>query len=514
MVKYSHIFPLKIIILCIPYLLQLTCSNEIPEITSGHFATHRPTFYMKRKAVDISEGIPAYIPHYSLHSDRDPLAHSKSFCYHDETSTPRCPPQLGIKDCSIKEGQSLGNQEVNSKQLTSEMLAKDPDTSSVNLDVGEQTALPSAREQHSRHLSKAKNKIMRKLTLSMEQQPIQLATNGAELEERSLEQRSEEAIPGQKSAYFNRSENIPEQSSGDSSLTVSDKHWPILFPEQKHPKNVEAGTTQPKSPLMLIANAIKKSILEPFISSPENLKKSHDTHAKIPLENTFFKFPQTPTDSVSVKNGKNGADCEVQTQELHALRHAGKRHGIGSSHTSHLASNPKEEYSCNAFPVYSVHTKHTSLFKRPDMSKHASYADVEDVPTLLERFTLKENLWRSAKDDWRVHNWKDTMHSSLQYRDQVADAASHSSVRRNNVWNLFSSFRSKVDDKVKVPSSAPLGSPCTIFDVDEVLNRSSKGEYIGKQRTFLTMILPFERRACPYSGVSCHTGLFLEGWVF
>ncbi|KAJ7344476.1 hypothetical protein JRQ81_000426 [Phrynocephalus forsythii] len=462
---------------------ELISPSDVPGIARGHCENHRPAFHMKRKGPDLPGEIPVYIPHYSLHNDRDPLTYSKSFCHRDQML--RCPPGFGIKDRSTKEGQHLRNQGVNIKQPISEVFAKDPDTSSVSLEVGEPTSLLSAREWDNSHLNKAKHKIMRKLTLSMEQQSKLLAMTGAEPEERSLEEQGRETIPGHLGAYFNRYEKIPKQSSGDSSPMVSDKHCLILFPEHKHPKNVdhcpkESSTNQPTSPLRLIASAIKKSILEPFISSPENVKKSHN-NAKIPSESTFFKFSHTPTDSVTVKSSRDGADCDVQTQELHVLRQAGKRHGIRSSDISNFVSNPKEEYSWDAFPVYSVHTSHTNISKHLDEPKHASYTDAEDVPALLEKFTLKENLWRSAKDDWHTHNQKNVLYPSLSYRKKTADATSDRSVRRNNAWNLFGSISSKGDVKVKAPSSGPLVSPCTIFDVDKVLNNSSKGESLGPE---------------------------------
>ncbi|XP_061466421.1 F-actin-monooxygenase MICAL2 isoform X13 [Rhineura floridana] len=471
---------------------ELTYPDKIPEIMREHFKPHSPAFQMKGKNRDKPEEIPSYVPHYSLYNCTRsyPLAHSESTCHVDLTSSTTY-PKLAREDYK-NEDQHLGNWTVNSEQLTSRLLIKNSDACSVNPDEGDKTA----NKQHDKHFNKAKNKIMRKLTLSMEQQSKLLALNDAELHGPRTEQEGQ-GIPEQKNAYFNRYENIPKQSSCGKSQKFSDNCLPVLSSEHKPPKNVdhcpkENTAAQPKSPLRLIANAIKKSIIEPLISPPEGLKKNQDMHAKLPSETTFFNFPHVLARSVSLRNSKSHGDYNVQMQELSVLGNVEKGLGMRSSDMFHFSNSRREECSCDdkgtSFPVHSVHS---SPSKSPHKPVYSSCTNTDDVPTLLEKFTLKENFWKSAKDDLRAHNKKNIHYSSLRHRNKIADAVLDGPEQRNNVWNLFSSVRNKIDDRLKNPVS-----PCTIFDVDEVLNNSSKGEHLGSEH------LPVRKQATDYCSSS------------
>uniref|UniRef100_A0A8D2LJ48 BMERB domain-containing protein n=1 Tax=Varanus komodoensis TaxID=61221 RepID=A0A8D2LJ48_VARKO len=459
--------------------MEQTYPNRIPEIIREHFKPHSPAFQKKRKGTSVPGETPSYVPHYSLYNCRDtcPFFQSGSVCPADQSSSPSY-PELGVRDYST-EDRCLRNQTVYGEQLTPSLFTKNSDVSSVNPDVGDKTASRSAKERHDRHLNKAKHKIMRKLTLSMEQQSKQLAPNDVRLDETRTKEQGQE-IPEPKNASFRRYENIPKQAKCGRSLKFPDGDSLILSPEDRLPKNVDncpkdhmAG--QPKSPLKLIANAIKKSIIDPLISSPEGLRKGQEMHSKLPSESTFFNFPHALVHSVSLRNSKN----DVQTQELHRLNSAENGLGIRSSDMPHFSSVPREEYSCDdkcvSFPVYSVHS---NLSKSPPKSVYSA-SNVDDVPTLLERFTLKENLWKTAKDDWRARNQKNILYSSLRHHNKNADTILDSAEQRNNVWNLFSSFRNKVDDRVQSTPLMPPVSPCTVFDVDEVLNNSSKEEHLA-----------------------------------
>nr|XP_034974843.1 F-actin-monooxygenase MICAL2 isoform X7 [Zootoca vivipara] len=476
---------------------ELTSPDKSPEITRGHFKLHSPAFQRKGKARDKASEIASYVPHYSLHNcpDSFPLAHSKSTCHVDQTPALSY-PQLEGKDYRTEDAH-LGNWVMNSEPLISQLYAKNSGVSPADPDDGDK----NAKEQHDRHLNKAKNKIMRRLSLSMEQKPRRVALDDAELDITRTEHDCQ-GIPDQKNAYFNRYENIPKQSSCGQSQKFSDNHPPVLSPGQTLSKNVgdcpkEHTATQPKSPLRLIAKAIKKSIIEPLTSPPAGLKKAQDTHAKFPLESTFFNFPQALVRSASLRCSKNYGDYNVQTQELSLLDDADKRLGTRSSDESHFSSSPREEYSCvdkgTSFPVYSAHSSPSQSLHKPE---HSSSTNADDVPTLLERFTLKENLWKSARDEWCAHNQKNTRYSSLRHRNKHADAVLDGPEQRNNVWNLFSSFRNKVDVKAKSPVS-----PCTIFDVDEVLNSSSKGEYLGSEH------LPARKQVIDYCSSSSDSEL-------
>lgn len=457
--------------------------NKTADIPRGHFKPQSPAFQGKKAATDVYGEIPAYVPHFSFHNSTEAphsLARSKSFHYGSVAATP-CYTRHRDEDPNV-ERQNLKNPAGNSEQPSSELFVKNSETFSVCPDAGDKTTLTLTKEQHDKHLNKAKKRIMRKLSLSMEQQSKLQALNDVKLDGASTDQQGQ-GIPEQKNACFNRYENI-SQKSDSQSLKFSDSHVPTWSPEHKLPKNVDncpkehiAG--QPKSPLRLIASAIKRSLIEPRMPPPETLKKGQDTHAKPPLESRFLNSPHTFVRAVSLRISKYHGEYDLPLQEPNQLGSAEKRLQIKSSERPNFPSRPKEEYdTVTSFPVYSVHS---SSSKNPFKTDSASYTHMEDVPTLLEKFTLKENLWKSSGDDLCNHNQKNNLYSSPRLRDKSADGVP---VQRNNIRNLFNNFRNKVDDRDDKPLLRP---SCTIFDVDEVLNNSSYGDYAGKQNVALSI---------------------------
>ncbi|KAJ6651097.1 hypothetical protein lerEdw1_000813, partial [Lerista edwardsae] len=460
---------------------ELTSPNKTADVPRGHFKPQSPAFRGKEAATDVYGEVPAYVPHFSLHNSTETprsLARSKSFHYGSVAATP-CYTRRGDEDPSV-ESQDLKNPAGNSEQPTSELFVKNSEALSVCPDA----ALTLTKEQHNKHLNKAKKRIMRKLSLSMEQQSRLRSLNDVKLDGTSTDQQGQR-IPEQKNVCFNRYENIP-QKSDCRSLKFSDSHVPTWSPEHKLPKNVDncpkehiAG--QPKSPLRLIASAIKRSFIEPRMPPLESLKKGQDTHAKTPLESTRLNSPHTFVRAVNLRISKYHGEYDWPLQEPNKLGSAEQRLLIRSSERPNFPSSPKEEYDTDtSFPVYNVHSSNS---KNPYKTDSASYTHMEDVPTLLEKFTLKENLWKSTGDDLCNHNQKNNLYSSLRLRDKSAEGVS---VPRNSIRNLFSNFRNKVDDRDDKPIQRPLPS-CTIFDVDEVLNNSSNGDYAGKQSVALTI---------------------------
>ncbi|KFQ46529.1 MICAL C-terminal-like, partial [Nestor notabilis] len=160
---------------------------------------------------------------------------------------------------------------------------------------------------------------------------------------------------------------------------------------------------QPKSPLKLIANVIKRSIFEPLSSSPEGLKQDSDGKVKASSEQAFFSFPSTSGYSLSQKNSNNNRGNNTQPPELKAGEWAGGYLGNGShfSNPSNFSLGSEErslrDYSKEvSFPVYSSHTRPSQTTSIPQKS---SCTRMEDVPGLLEKFTFKETLPGASIDD-------------------------------------------------------------------------------------------------------------------
>lgn len=445
--------------------LQLTYPNNIPE-TKAHFQCHGAEFHSKEKATNEPGQIPFYIPHHCC-IDSYPVAHSESLSRADWATIPSC-LKPGIKHCGTNE-QYLGNEAVNSQQLTSRLFTKNSDTSSINLDEGDKIASPPAKEQQDRPLNKIKGKIMRKLTLSMERQARAHALRNSQPEgARTAHQ--DQGILGPKNPYFTRDEHIPKQPSYVRSPEFSDNLLAVWDPEQKCPKFVDKCpkrciAAQPKLSLKLMANVIRKSILE-------GLEKSQDVHPKRPLENTF-NFSHNVAHLDKWKNTKYQEDSGAHMQELIMLNTTEQGLEPRSSVISNFPSSIEDFRfdDKSYFPKYDMHLRSSS-----NTHHGHSYSNKVDVPTLLERFILKENARKSYIDC----NQKNMLHPCLRQKNKSDNSILDDPVQRNKVWNLPSNLRNKEDDSVRSPLLMPAVSPTTIFDVDKVLSNSSEGEYLGK----------------------------------
>ncbi|KFW05621.1 MICAL C-terminal-like, partial [Eurypyga helias] len=153
----------------------------------------------------------------------------------------------------------------------------------------------------------------------------------------------------------------------------------------------EHAAGRPKSPLRLIASAIKRSILEPLTSPPEGLKQDSDSKVKASSEHAFFTFPSTPGCSLSQSNSNNNSTNNTQPQELKVREWAGEylRNGSPRSNSSHVSFGSEKrsvrDYSEEvSFPVYSSHIRPSKMPQIPSCTR------MEDVPGLLEKFTFKE----------------------------------------------------------------------------------------------------------------------------
>uniref|UniRef100_A0A672UZD8 BMERB domain-containing protein n=1 Tax=Strigops habroptila TaxID=2489341 RepID=A0A672UZD8_STRHB len=212
----------------------------------------------------------------------------------------------------------------------------------------------------------------------------------------------------------------------------------------------EHAAGQPKSPLKLIANAIKRSIFEPLSSPPEGLKQDSDSKVKASSEQAFFSFPSAPGYSLSQKNSNNNRGNNTQPPELKAGEWAGGYLGNGShfSNPSNFSVGSEErsprDYSKEvSFPVYSSHTRPSQTTSIPQKS---SCTRMEDVPGLLEKFTFKETLPGAPMDDMFICNEKYLLLSPPEPKNTSKDNL-HDSTQKGSLGSLFDRLRSKVHDR-------------------------------------------------------------------
>lgn len=207
---------------------------------------------------------------------------------------------------------------------------------------------------------------------------------------------------------------------------------------------------QPKSPLRLIAKAIRRSILEPLTSSPEGPKHDSDSKSKGSSEQSFFSFPTTPGSSLSQRNSNNNRANNTQPQEPGVGEWAGEYLGNRSplSNPSRFSVVSEEKSPRNyseevSFPVYSSHTR---SFRTTSIHQKSSCTRMEDVPGLLEKFSFKETPPGAPKDDKFIHNEKYLLLSSPEPKN-ISKSNMDNSAQKGSLGLLFDRLRSKVRDR-------------------------------------------------------------------
>lgn len=209
----------------------------------------------------------------------------------------------------------------------------------------------------------------------------------------------------------------------------------------------EHAAGQPKSPLRLIANAIKRSILEPLTSSPEGLKQDLDSKVKASSEQTFFSFPSTPAYSLSQRNSNNNRTNNPQPQQLKVGEWAGQYLGNGSPFSNPFNfSVGSEERSLSKEASFPVYSSHASPSKTTSIPQKSSSTRMEDVPGLLEKFTFKETPPGAPMDDMFICNEKYLLLSSPEPKNTSKDSLDDSA-QKGSLGSFFDRLRSKVHDR-------------------------------------------------------------------
>ncbi|XP_039242137.1 MICAL C-terminal-like protein [Pipra filicauda] len=205
--------------------------------------------------------------------------------------------------------------------------------------------------------------------------------------------------------------------------------------------------SQPKSPLRIIANAIKRSILEPLTSAPGGLKQDSESKTKASSEQAFFSFPSASAYSLSQRNTNNN---NTQIQDPKVGEWAGEYLGDGSpfSNPSNFSVSSKEislrDYSEQGSLTSS--SPHIRLPNTTSIPQKSSCTRMEDVPGLLEKFTFKDTPPGTPMDDMCIRKEKSTLLSSPKPKNTSKDNLDDSA-QKGSLGLLFSRLRSKAHER-------------------------------------------------------------------
>ncbi|XP_014737947.1 PREDICTED: MICAL C-terminal-like protein isoform X1 [Sturnus vulgaris] len=249
------------------------------------------------------------------------------------------------------------------------------------------------------------------------------------------------SAPEEKDAGWRR--EVFQHSARPGPLSLAGAAPPTSSSDTKHALRIpdvvsrEHAAGQPKSPLKLIANAIKRSLWEPLTSSPEALKQDSDSKVKASSEHSFW-FPSTPGYSLSQRNRNNN---NTQSQDPRVREWAGKDVGdrSPSPNLSHASvgsegislRDHREEVS---FTPYRP-SKTTHIPQKPACTR------MEEVPGLLEKFTFEDRPLGTPMDE--VCKKKSTLLSSPEPRSSLKGNLDVSAQK----GSLFNRLRSKARER-------------------------------------------------------------------
>ncbi|XP_074985518.1 F-actin-monooxygenase MICAL2 isoform X5 [Caretta caretta] len=459
---------------------QLTSLSKPPEIARGLFKHYIPVFQRKPKAKETPEEIRLYVPHHPLQNSTtgSPLMHSGNI-----TSVANIYKHKDENDNNEEYNVSNLHESEECTTRTGAFNRKIIDLSYLDTEKKDERNPRQLKEQPDLEINEIKKRIRNKLMLGTEQQSKLLDLKKADLGGTKPEQsQGMLEISEWKDVDGKRRKNLFNQSSLSVPLPLANDALPTSSDTKDIPKSPDTFveehlSSQPKSPLKLIASAIKRSILEPLVSHPESIKKSPDSKANPTSEHTFFSPPNTFDHSVCLRNNNGNREHDRQPQESNVLETRSSVINPPSLSCS-LEEKSSSDSTAVVFPVSGLHTGPSKAAVKPE---HSSGAKMEDVPRLLEKFTLKETSLRSSTDDLCICNQKNLLFSSLRLKNKTSEDILGDPEQMNDICSLFSNLRNKVNEREKNDSLKSSMTFINNFSPEKVLNNTSTDEDSGSE---------------------------------
>lgn len=420
---------------------QLASYKKPPEVTRGHVKPYSPEF--QRKARERPQDVHPHVPRCPFQSK--------------VKGSPQISPGNGARvagssECEDTDGDTGTHTGQGWNEVKKSYTSESEDFNG-NTKVTSSLHLKEKDEKNTRHLEEKleqeQKEAKKRLVLCTEQQAM-YDSNGVYLGGTTLQCQNKKMLGISKEKNTEWRRGVFKPSGCPAPLLFVDDVPPALPVDMKDAlrspdktaKEHSAG--QPKSPLRLIANAIRRSILEPLTSSPEGLKQDSDSKTKASSEQASFSFPSI----LGHKNTNNNRASNSQLQELQVRKQAGEHLGCGSllSSASKFSASSEERSPSDtkdvSFPVYSPHSRPS---KTPIIPQKPTCTRMEDVPGLLEKFTFNETPSVAPKDDVLICNEKYPLASSQEPWNTPKDSL-HDCAQKGSL-SLFERLRSKICER-------------------------------------------------------------------
>ncbi|XP_056658042.1 F-actin-monooxygenase MICAL2 isoform X7 [Monodelphis domestica] len=392
-----------------------------PEIKRRHSQPQSPIIQGRVRMREVCKEIPLYIPH--------------RFQKEDSSST-HGPGDVGMKLANghwktktipWKTGNTRdGPDHVGVEPRSRPSLSLTSEKSQGNTTIGSKT------EENELKSNEGRKQCLKKLALTQEQKSQLLDWNDANAENLSLDtgelmhagnERGEtsklsnlSSFPGPAKEALSHQRETPQESCGPTPRATR-----------------EGAVNRPKSPLRLIANAIRKS-LEPLLSNPEGGKKNSDSRPKTLMENLSLNGPQPCDQSPNLKKTSYSKNCDVQKPTLSSLLVPGNERGTSDSAISlHVA--PEAQPVTRGLSDRVARAR--SLPSRQKRSMTLPSAIVEDSSTLLDKVNLKEVLLGKSLDQYKALTKKGSLFSSFRLKEKTYESLGSMKTRKD-LGSIFS----------------------------------------------------------------------------
>ncbi|KAM6158512.1 F-actin-monooxygenase MICAL2-like [Rhynchocyon petersi] len=412
-------------------LFKVTTCSHPREVSRDHSNSSSPTFQGQARAQGTLQKIPLYLPHREIleraeyclvHPSEDGLTSSRPLS-HREMGSEGCQDL----ETSLKNTRSI-HRGPQATEGENRFLTEQPLSLKAEENTRERAASPRRGEGGFEMAEKKPS--LKKLALTQEQKTRLLDWNN----------------PTPMSLPLDAGEHLPPKSSGNGKGRVLKPVCPLTLPQatretQSFHKDSwekvrtpaeqtggECSVAPPKSPLRLIANAIRRS-LEPLLSSSEGGRK---VWAKPKPKTLPPSQLHACARSFSLRRPIYSKDWDQQSPGREVTRRATSSSSLGTPATK----TAQPSYVKPPDPTLHAH----SLPNRPSKifpELMSPRCKIEDVPTLLEKVSLQETLTEPS-------NRRLTFFSSLRLKDKSLENFLQESKQRLDIRDIFGSSKGKV----------------------------------------------------------------------
>ncbi|XP_061296758.1 F-actin-monooxygenase MICAL2 isoform X4 [Bos javanicus] len=435
-----------------PSLPQVAVSNTASQISRGHCSPSTPIFLRRAKAHGPPKDLPLRLP-------RGQVLERTEYCLVRpggnglQSSRPPSPTEMASDGCQEavappRDIRSIhrGPHPVEGKDRC---LPDHPLSPWAGEEPGEGSTRPRRVEDGGLELAEEKSGL-KKLVLTPEQKTWLLDWNDSNLENLYLEtgarlsQKSTRNGSGGHVLKPVRSlllplaekETLPAQRQSQEKMGA---------PAERAPG--ERSMAPPKSPLRLIANAIRRS-LEPLLPNSDSGRKAW---AKPESKTLPTSPPHAYTRSFSFRKSSSSKDSDQPSPKRDVASKASDFFSLGSP-TSRTAQPSAPSPPAPALCTHSLPSRSSKVFPAlvpPPCGK------MEDVPTLLEKVSLQETV----PDASRVPKKRTSLFSSFRLKDKSFESSLQESGPRKDSQDLFSSPKGKVQPMGNAQPPEKQGQP-------------------------------------------------------